>query len=100
MYFQEQPDDFISNLYDVKAVNKTFLSLPLSFPTQGGRRDDTRSRDSLVLQSQGAAAAKLFVLVKRDQIKTMNTPLVIEVYNGEALTNSMQTSFLGPVQKK
>jgi cytochrome c oxidase accessory protein FixG len=100
MYFQEQPDNCISNLYDMKAVNKTFSSLPLSFRLKGVEGTIRVLGDSLILKSQDAAAAKLFVLMKRDQISMTNTPLVIEVYGGERLTASIQTSFLGPVQKK
>jgi cytochrome c oxidase accessory protein FixG len=100
MYFQEQPDDFISNLYDVKAINKTFADLPLSFRLIGVEGSIRVLGDSLILKSQDAASAKLFVLMKRDQIKTMNTPLAIEVYSGKELTTTVQTSFLGPVHKK
>ena len=100
MYFQEQPDNFISNLYDVKAVNKTFLNLPLTFRLKGVEGTIRVLGDSLILKGQDAAAAKLFVLMKRDQIKTMNTPLAIEVYGRESLMTTIQTSFLGPVQKK
>ena len=100
MYFQEQPDNFISNLYDMKAVNKTFVNLPLSFRLKGVDGTIRVLGDSLILKSQDAASAKLFVLMKRDQIKLMNTPLTIEVYGRNGLANTIQTSFLGPVQKK
>jgi hypothetical protein len=100
MYFQEQPDNFISNLYDVNAVNKTFLDLPLSFRLKGFEGSIRVLGDSLVLKSQDAASAKLFVMMKRDRIKMMNTPIMIEVYGGVGRTTLIQTSFLGPVQKK
>jgi cytochrome c oxidase accessory protein FixG len=100
MYFQEQPDNFVSNLYDVKAVNKTFVDLPLSFKLRGVEGSIRVLGDSLVLKSQDAVAAKLFVLMKRDKIRMMNTPLAIEVYSGEMLTTTVQSTFLGPVQKK
>jgi cytochrome c oxidase accessory protein FixG len=100
MYFQEQPDDYISNLYDVKAVNKTFGPLPLSFKLRNVEGTIRVLGDSLVLKSQEANAAKLFVLLKRGQIKTMNTPLDVEVYSGERLVGVVQSSFLGPVRRK
>ncbi|HTY38436.1 MAG TPA: cytochrome c oxidase accessory protein CcoG [Bacteroidota bacterium] len=100
MYFQEQPDDYISNLYDVKAVNKTFSPLPLSFRLRSINGTIRVLGDSLVLRSQEANAAKLFVLLKRDQIKSMNTPLDVEVYSGDKLVGVVRSSFLGPVKKK
>ncbi|MCX6135412.1 MAG: cytochrome c oxidase accessory protein CcoG [Ignavibacteriales bacterium] len=100
MFFQEQPDDFVSNLYDVKAVNKTFAPLPLSFKLRSTDGAIRVLGDSLVLKSQETNAAKLFVLLKRDHIKVMNTPLEVEVYSGSRLVAVVQSSFLGPVQKK
>ena len=100
MYFQEQPDDYISNLYDVKAVNKTFDALPLSFKLRNAGGTIRVLGDSLVLRSQEANTAKLFVLLKRDQIKAMNTPLNVEVYSGDRLVGVVQSTFLGPVRKK
>lgn len=81
-------------------MNKTFLNLPLSFRLKGVEGTIRVLGDSLILKSQDAAAAKLFVLMKRDQITVMNTPLMIEVYGGNDLVTTIQTSFLGPVQKK
>ena len=100
MFFQEQPDNNVSNLYDIKAVNKTFSDLPLSFRLNNIEGSVRLLGDSLVLKSQESASAKLFVLLNRDKITSMSTPLSIEVYSGDRLTNVLHTSFLGPVQKK
>jgi cytochrome c oxidase accessory protein FixG len=100
MYFQEQPDDYISNLYDVKAVNKTFAQLPLSFKLRNVDGTIWVLGDSLILRSQEANAAKLFVLLKREKIRAMNTPLDVEVYSGDRLIGVVQSSFLGPVHRK
>lgn len=100
VYFQEQPDNFISNLYDVKALNKTFLDLPLSFRLKDVDGSIRVLGDSLIPKSQEASAAKLFVLIKRDRIKAMNTPIGIEILSGDRLIATAQTSFLGPAQRK
>jgi len=100
VYFQEQPDNFISNLYDVKAVNKTFAPLPLSFKLRDVEGSIRVLGDSLVLASQEATSAKLFVLLKRENIKAMNTPLNVEIYSGDRLVGVVQSSFLGPARKK
>ena len=100
MFFQEQPDNNVSNLYDIKAVNKTFSDLPLSFRLNNIEGSVRLLGDSLVLKSQESASAKLFVLLNSDKITSMSTPLSIEVYSGDRLTNVLHTSFLGPVQKK
>jgi len=100
MYFQEQPDGYISNLYDLKAVNKTFSPLPLSFKLTNADGAIRVLGDSLVLKSQETTSAKLFVLFKRESIRAMNTPLDVEVYSGSQRVGIVQSSFLGPVRKK
>ena len=100
MFFQEQPDNNISNLYDVKAVNKTFADKPLSFRLKNVEGSVRVLGDSLILKSQEATSAKLFVLLNRDRIASMNTPLEVEVYSGSQLTNTLRTSFLGPMKRK
>ena len=51
MFFQEQPDNNVSNLYDIKAVNKTFSDLPLSFRLNNIEGSVRLLGDSLVLKS-------------------------------------------------
>jgi cytochrome c oxidase accessory protein FixG len=100
MFFQEQPDNNISNLYDVKAVNKTFADMPLTFRLRNRQGAVRVLGDSLILKSQEATSAKLFVLLNRDQITAMNTPLEVDVYSGAQFTQTIRTSFLGPVKRK
>lgn len=100
MLYQEQPDDYVSNLYDLKAINKTFDRFPVSFRLRNADGKITILGDSLVLAAQEATSAKMFVMLKRAEIKAMNMPLQIEVYRGPILLATTETSFLGPVKKK
>jgi len=100
MFFQEQPDDYISNLYDVKVTNKTFDDMPLRFRLKNIEGKISVLGDSLIVKGQETIQARLFVLVQRDRIKTMNTPLEIEMYHKDQLLNTAQTSFLGQVKKE
>jgi cytochrome c oxidase accessory protein FixG len=100
IFYQEQPDDYISNLYDVKALNKTFESVPLSFKLKNGDGKISVLGDSLVIKTQESVSVKLFIMLKRDQIKSMNTPLQIEVLRNSEVVQIVETSFLGPVGEK
>ncbi|MBA4311444.1 MAG: cytochrome c oxidase accessory protein CcoG [Chlorobiaceae bacterium] len=100
MFYQEQPDDYISNLYDVKALNKTFESVPLSFKLKNVDGIISVLGDSLNVKTQESVSAKLFIILKRDQIKSMNTPLQIEILRNGETAQIVETSFLGPVGKK
>jgi cytochrome c oxidase accessory protein FixG len=99
MFFQEQPDDHVSNLYDVKAVNKTFETIPVSFRLKNIEGHISVLGDPLLLGGQQSAQARLFVLVPKKNITAMNTPVDIDVYHGDRLSTTIRTSFLGPVTK-
>ncbi len=100
MFFQEQPDGRVSNIYDIKALNKTFHAMPLSMKLENIGGEIKIIGVDLNPQPQEVAATKFFVLLTREKIASMNTPIVIGVYAGDKLINTITTSFLGPVQRK
>ncbi|HLP14860.1 MAG TPA: cytochrome c oxidase accessory protein CcoG [Bacteroidota bacterium] len=100
MFYQEQPDGRVSNLYDLKLRNKTFDQVSVSLKLENIKGEITILGSELVLPPNDIAAVKLFVILGRDEIKAMNTPLEIGVYAGGTRIASMSTSFLGPVRKK
>lgn len=98
MFYQEMPDGTVQNLYDVKAVNKTFDRMPVALRLRGREGSVTVLGDSLVLNVQQATDAKLLVRLPRSAIRAMSTPVTIDLYAGEKLVASTNTSFLGPVE--
>lgn len=97
IFYQDQPDGFVSNLYDLKVENKSFDSARISFRLKNADGRITVLGDSLNLKSQESVSAKLFILLKRDQIRAMNTPLEIELVRNGVPVQDLETSFLGPV---
>ncbi|MBI2429064.1 MAG: cytochrome c oxidase accessory protein CcoG [Ignavibacteriales bacterium] len=101
MFYQEQGDDKVSNLYDIKLLNKTFE--PLEIDLKLHDNDDGELKllgDKIVIPPQESAQAKMFVLLEKNEIKKMNTPIVIEVYSNGKEIHRIKSSFLGPVEKK
>lgn len=94
--YQETDEGKISNLYNIKIINKssnpTTLQLKLKSPPGlikmvGG--------DLIVAKNNLAQSAFLVELDKRT-IRFVNTPIYIEVYLGEELLEQIKTSFIGP----
>lgn len=97
MFYQEQPGDMISNVYDVKIVNKTFdrasvdlrlLDLPGEVRLMG---------DPLRPGPQATVEGKVLILLPRTALTGMSTPVRVGVYGDTTLVQSVTTSFLGPV---
>jgi cytochrome c oxidase accessory protein FixG len=78
--FQEQPNNKISNLYDVKIINKTFDEFPVTLKLENIDGEIILiGNENLLVEPQGIAEAKFLVILSKDDIKTMKTPIDISV---------------------
>ncbi len=100
LLFQEQPDNRVSNLYDLNIVNKTFSEVPVRLKLENLTGELKLIGKDLVLEPQGIVDAKFLVLIPKTEIDRMNILLEIGVYSGEKLLSKVKTSFLAPVRKK
>ncbi|MFA5804690.1 MAG: cytochrome c oxidase accessory protein CcoG [Melioribacteraceae bacterium] len=98
MLFQEQPDGKISNIYDLKIVNKSFNILPAYLEIENIPSAEIKliGKD-LIVESQGVTEAKFFVILPKSEIKYLKTPLRIAVKSNGKILDIIQTSFLGKV---
>ena len=98
--FQEQPDNKISNLYDVKIVNKTFNEFPVSLKLENINGEIKMiGTENLNVEPQGIAEAKFLVILSKDDIQNMKTPLDISVSSSGEIIDVIRTSFLGKVNR-
>ncbi len=99
MFYQEQPDGRISNVYDIKVLNKTFGKVLVTPRLENVPGDLQLIGNPLEPGPQGTAESKLLVLLPRDHIAAMSTPIEIGIYDGTTQLTTVGTSFLGPVTK-
>jgi cytochrome c oxidase accessory protein FixG len=94
--YQETEEDKISNLYNIKIINKSSnpktIQLKLKSPSGlikivGG---------DLIVPKNNLAQSAFLVELDKHKIRFVNTPLYIEVYSDEELLEEIQTSFIGP----
>lgn len=100
MLFQEQPDNKLSNLYDINLVNKTFKEVPFRLKLENIKGEIKIVGNDLNLKSQEIDDAKFLIILPKDEIKTMSTPVKIGVYADNKLIKEINTSFLGPVEEE
>lgn len=100
MFYQEQQDDNVSNLYDMKVINKTFDSKDIEVKLLNVEGEVKILGDHRSVPAQEASLTKMFVILKKESITMMNTPLQFGVYAGGKEIDRITTSFLGPVEKK
>ena len=100
LLYQEQPNNMISNLYDLNIVNKTFNEIPVSLKLEGLKGELKLVGKDIVMRPQGNVDAKFLVFLPKNELTKMSTPLEIGVYSDSKLIKKVATSFLAPLKKK
>jgi hypothetical protein len=94
--YQEQENNQISNLYNVKVINKTNeeLSVHLRLINRPGTLRMV-GQETLSVPRQGVAQGAVFIVFDRNDIHQMSTEVEVGVYAGDELMETVETSFLG-----
>lgn len=99
MLFQEQPDNTVSNLYSIKLTNKTFTDVPLTLKLENVEGEIKIIGGDINLHPNAVSESKFLVLLHKEKLVKMNTPLDIGIYkNGEKI-ETFKSTFLGPNPK-
>lgn len=95
--YQEQPNNQMSNLYNYKALNKTFRDKEIELrPENFHGSIKLVGTEHLKVPKDETVAGMMFIYLDKKDIKNRKTQLKIGVYeHGKRLT-TIATSFLGP----
>lgn len=98
--FQEQPGNKVSNIYDLKIINKSFDILPALLELQNSKGEIKVIGNDLNVEPQGVTEAKFLVILPREEIKQLKTPLKIAVVSNGKTLDVINTAFLAKVKIK
>ncbi len=101
--YQIVDESHISNLYNVKLVNKTNNDLDLTLKllnAEGEIKFIGQEASTISIESQQKIEGVMFLTVPNDQLTGMATELEVGVYNGEEEIDIVTTNFLGPTNMK
>ncbi|MGK9368184.1 cytochrome c oxidase accessory protein CcoG [Melioribacter sp. Ez-97] len=97
---QDQPGNKISNLYDIKIVNKTSNEVTPRIEVENKNAEIKIIGDNLKVKPQSIAEAKFFIILPKSDVKTIKTPLTVNVYSNDKIIKKITTSFLARPEKK
>lgn len=98
--YQKRDSVYITNLYNIKIANKTHEGFPIHLKVENLDAKIEMIGKEVSIEKESLAEGTFFIVMRRDQIKTMKTDLEIGVYNDEKRIRTVKASFLGPVSKK
>jgi cytochrome c oxidase accessory protein FixG len=100
LVYQDQPNNKISNLYNIKIINKTRDDKPIFLKMETpGTEIQMVGKDTIKLSKQNIATGEFFIMMDRAKINAKKTTLSIGVYCNGTKISTAKTNFLGPIAK-
>ncbi len=94
--FQKTDEGKITNLYNVKVINKSLNNYPLTFKLASHPGKIQLIGKPLTLGQQSIAKGAFFVEIPVDMLESHKTSIKIEIWAEGQLLDEVKTSFLGP----
>lgn len=98
--FQQNEDGYVTNIYNVKIVNKTFEEHVVQLELKSPKGLLEVIGGDLKVAEGDVAQTSFLVKLPTSQIRFTNTPVTIFVKTGDKLITKKRTSFVGPISKK
>jgi cytochrome c oxidase accessory protein FixG len=96
--FQERGNDSVSNLYNIKVVNKTNQDVPLSIRVENLQgKVEIIGKQYIPVAKEGQGSGSFFIVLPKEMIKTRKTALQLGLYENDKKISTITTNFLGPV---
>jgi polyferredoxin len=96
--YQEQSNNRISNLYNIKLVNKTRKDLPLTLTVEGVEAEIKMvGKPNIVVKKSGLTEGEFFIILDKKYITQRKNKLELAIYSDGKLIKKLKTNFLGPM---
>ncbi|MES2838259.1 MAG: cytochrome c oxidase accessory protein CcoG [Bacteroidota bacterium] len=96
--YQSQPNNQISNLYNIKLVNKTRKDMPVTLKVEGVEAEVRMvGKPNIVVKSSSLTEGEFFIILDEKYITQRKNKLNLSVYSNGKLIKKLKTNFLGPM---
>ncbi|WP_018342349.1 cytochrome c oxidase accessory protein CcoG [Cytophaga aurantiaca] len=95
--FQQLSDNKISNLYNIKLINKTNKEIQVHLKIKSGPGELKLIGKELIIPSQGTAQTSAFIILDQSDIKKTKTSMQVGVYSEGKELETVSTTFIAPL---
>lgn len=97
MLYQQKENNKISNLYNLKIINKTNREMTMEIKLLSHDGELQIIGDGkLILKAQGLSEGVVFIILNKADLKSMKTEVEVGIFSGGELVDKVKTNFLGP----
>ncbi len=95
--YQTLPNNKISNLYQIKMINKTSREIKVDIKITSTVGKLKLVGKNLVIPSQGTAQTAAFIILDKEDIKKFKTDIKLKAFEGARELDDFSTTFIGPL---
>ncbi|MGB3091060.1 MAG: FixG Ig-like domain-containing protein, partial [Chitinophagaceae bacterium] len=103
MVYQERGTDSLSNLFNIKVINKTIKNIPVTLRLEGDAKNAGKielvGATDIHLKQEDQASGSFFIVLPRTFVNNRKMKLVIGLYDGDKRITTLKTNFAGPFGK-
>lgn len=96
LLFQENENDIISNVYNIKIVNKTHNEMPLEIKLISHNGEIKMAGNSMIIKDQGMFESTFLLFIAKEKLSGDKTDVEFGIYNDNELIETYKTTFVGP----
>ncbi|PIF05105.1 MAG: cytochrome c oxidase accessory protein CcoG [Draconibacterium sp.] len=96
LLYQENDDNTISNVYNIKIVNKTHEEIPLEIKLISQEGEIKMAGNKIELKDQSMFESTFLLLIPRDELKDDKTEMVFGIFKNGELIEKVSATFVGP----
>ena len=96
LLYQENEDNTISNVYNIKIVNKTHEDLPLELRLISHPGEIRMAGSRMEVKDQAMFESIFVLFIPKDQLAGDNTEVEFGIFSNNELLESYKTTFIGP----
>ena len=96
LLFQENDDNTISNVYNIKIVNKTHDEMPLEIRVLSHNGEIKMAGSKMDVKDQAMFESTFILFIPKDEIVSDKTKVEFGIYSNNKLIETYKTTFVGP----
>lgn len=97
MMYQEQPDGRVSNLYNIKLVNKTRKQIPITLRLDKDFHGEIKMvGKDLKVEKENIGDGMFFIYADKGYLHQRKNTVAVDVYSGDKKISTLSTTFFAP----
>ncbi|GAB1450484.1 cytochrome c oxidase accessory protein CcoG [Draconibacterium sp.] len=96
LLFQENPDNTISNVYNIKIVNKTHDEIPLEIRILSHKGEIKMAGSTMDVKDQAMFESTFILFIAKEELKSDKTKVEFGIFSNNELIETYKTTFVSP----